>query len=187
MVTCRQFKVIISAEASLLMNTSFGMNMSTTQWHLKVSQRIGCLKHVRRQLTKQARHLFFTAVIQPCFHYGFVVTMTQVASKDRARILRLFRRGVRAIVHADSLTPVEPLLQELHLKAFQERWLFSILRFAFNCLSLEASSANCLKDVFEATGSMRCLTRCQTFGSVLVPRRNTKHGCNTLDFRLLLL
>ena len=103
----------------------------------KVSQRIGFVKHIWRQLTKQARRLFFTAVIQPCFDYCSVVTMTQVTSKDRAKILRLLHRGVRVIVHVDSLTPVEPLFQELHLKALQEYWLFSILLFAFTVSHLK--------------------------------------------------
>ena len=153
----------------------------------KISQRIGCLKRIWRQLTKQARRLFFTAVIQPCFDYGSVVSAMQLSSKDRARMLSLFRRGVRAVVHADSLCPVDPLLKELHLKPLQERWLLNILIFAFKCLSPAAPAAACLQSLFEQTGSTQCITRGQASGTVLVPRRGTTRGCNALDFRLSLL
>ena len=105
-----------------------------------------------------------------------VVTITQVTSKDRARILMLF-------LHDDSLTPVEPLLQDLHLKFFQKICRFSIYLFAFSCLSPEAYAATCLKDLFETTGSTSCLTRRKASGSVLVPLRNTKRSVNTLVFR----
>ena len=77
----------------------------------KVSQRIGCLKRVSRQLSSYGRRLFFQAVNQRCLEYCSAITCTQLSYNDINRLLSLFNRGVRVAAGVAPDTDVGLLLQ----------------------------------------------------------------------------
>ena len=60
----------------------------------KVSQRLGCLGRIWRQLSENARRLYFLAVIRPYLEYCAVVTCTQLSCRDYERLLALYRCGI---------------------------------------------------------------------------------------------
>ena len=153
----------------------------------KVSQRIGCLKRIWRQLSPKARRLFFISVIQPCLEYGAVVTCTALNQRDRDRLLALHRRGVRVVCGASSRDDVAPFMATLQVSKLESRWLVQLLVFAFRCLSLNAASApTCLRELF-FKGPSNYNTRGIASGSLVVPLRGSKCGRNCFDFRLTML
>lgn len=152
----------------------------------KVAQRIGCLWRIRRQLSEKARRLYFLGLIQPCLEYCAVVTATQITSKDRERLLALFRRGVRAACGATRDADIQPLLRNFGLCRLEERWLLRLLLFGYRCFCKYGSAADCLKSLLEQQTSSRC-TRGMSSGAVRLPWRTTKCGRNAVDFRIAVL
>ncbi len=153
----------------------------------KVSQRIGCLKRIWRQLSPKARCLYFLSVVQPCLEYCSVVMYTSISQKDRERLLSLHRRGIRIVCGASPREDISPLLKDLQLRKLETRWLIHLLSFAFRCLSLESASAPiCIRELFTTPGGylQRYTTRGLISGSVTVPQRKSKCGRNCFDNRV---
>ncbi len=154
----------------------------------KVAQRIGCLRRIWRQLSEKARRLYFIAVIQPCLEYCSVITCTQIKRKDRDRLQRLYRRGIRAVYGSRYDADVRPLMERLQLRPLEERWLLKLLVFAHRCLSPSGTSAaKCLSELFEYSVSRGRVTRGQTAGNVHIPWRNSARGRNAMDHRVAIL
>ena len=83
----------------------------------KVSQKIGALLRAGQQLTLPAKRLFYMAIIAAGVEYGSSAFYSSLstASKDPKTLIRLSKRGVRAIFRAPPWTPSLPLYQQLQI------------------------------------------------------------------------
>ena len=147
----------------------------------------GLVRRVWRQLSPQARRLYFVSVIQPCLDYCAAVTCTQFSQRSKKTLLSLFRRGIRAVCGATPDTEITPLLKFLNLGPLEVRWIQQLFVFAYRSLSPKSASAPlCVRDNFVIVSQTR-QTRGQVSGLAVVPRRTTSCGRNCFDNRLVLL
>ena len=89
----------------------------------KVSLKIGALRRSFRQLSPDARRLYFLSVIQPDLEYAACVTVPTMTNHLRDRLLAVWRKSVRCIAGVKWHDEVPPLLDKLRLTHLKHRWL----------------------------------------------------------------
>ena len=81
----------------------------------KVSQMTGVLLRTGQQLALPAKRTFYMAIIAADIEYGSNAFSSSLSTASKEKLIRLFKRGVRAIIRAPPWTPSLPLYQQLQI------------------------------------------------------------------------
>ena len=80
-----------------------------------VSQNIGALLRAGQPLTLPAKRSFYMAIIAADIEYGSNAFFSSLSTASKENLIRLSKRGVRAIFRAPPWTPSLPLYQQLQI------------------------------------------------------------------------
>ena len=87
----------------------------------KVSQKIVALLGAGQQLTLPAKRIFYMAIIAADIECGSNAFYSSLSTASKEKLIRLPKRGVRAIFRAPPLTPSLSLFQELQICRLPQR------------------------------------------------------------------
>ena len=90
----------------------------------KVSQKIGALLRAGQQLTLPAKRLYYMAIIAADIEYGSNAFYSSLSTSSKEKLIRLSKRGVRAIFRALPWTPSLPLYQQLQICRLPQRMIW---------------------------------------------------------------
>ena len=95
------------------------------------------------------------------------------ASKDPKKLIRLSKRGVRAIFRAPPWTPSLPLYQQLQICRLPQRMDCKLLVFTYRCTHCDSLTSTLLTNEFSVLGQSNArtqsITRGQSFISLSLP------------------
>ena len=131
----------------------------------KVSQKIGALLHAGQQLTLPAKRLFYVAIIAADIEYGSNAFYSSLSTSSKEKLIRLSKRGVRAIFRAPPWTPSLPLYQQLQICRLPQRMDYKLLVFTYR--STHSLTSTLLTNEFSVLGQSNARTRSITRGQSL--------------------
>ena len=147
----------------------------------KVSQKIGALLRAGQQLTLPAKRLFYLAIIAADIEYGSNAFYSSLSTSSKEKLIRLSKRGVRAIFRAPPWTPSLPLYQQLQICRLPQRMDYKLLVFTYRCT--HSLTSTLLTNEFSVLGQSnartRSITRGQSFISLSLP--NVCHRSGTIS------
>ena len=122
--------------------------------------------------------------------YGSNAFYSSLSTSSKEKLIRLFKRGVRAIFRAPPWTPSLPLYQQLQICCLPQRMDYKLLVFTYRCTHTGSLTSTLLTNEFSVLGQSnactRSVTRGQSFISLSLP--NVCHRSGTISpLRLYLL
>ena len=150
----------------------------------KIGRKVGVLRRVWRQMSAKARRLYLLGVIQPDLEYCSVAYLTSLPAAGGHRLIKIFRRALRAAAGADPQADCEQLLRDQHVQPLTARWLLQLGCFVYVCC--KEPPAMCLAELFQFVAS-NYRTRGQEAGNLVVPLFNRQSGASSVSRRLAVL
>ena len=104
----------------------------------KSRKRLGPCKLLRagQQLTLPAKRSFYLAIIAADIEYGSNAFYSSLSTSSKEKLIRLSKRGVRAIFRAPPWMPSLPLYQQLQICRLPQRMDYKLLVFTYRCDAL---------------------------------------------------
>ena len=154
----------------------------------KASKKIGALKRAGNSLTQNTRRQFYLAVIQADLMYGSNAFWTTLTSSRKDRLIRLSKRGLRAVINAPPTTRTKYILSLLKISPLETRMQYKLLNHTFRCIHNKASPLLCAQyQVRLPIHSTHRTTRAQTNTSLIIPRVSKSSGSKSPVFFSTLL
>ena len=149
----------------------------------KVSQKIWALLRAGQQLTLPAKRLYYMAIVAADIEYGSNAFYSSLSTSSKEKLIRLSKRGVRAIFRAPPWTPSLPLYQQLQICRLPQRMDYELLVFTYRCT--HSLTSTLLKIEFSVLGQSnartRSITRGQSFISLSLPNACRRHHSGTIS------
>ena len=121
------------------------------------------------------------AIIAADIEYGSNAFYSSLSTSSKEKLIRLSKRGVRAIFRAPQWTPSLPLYQQLQICRLSERMDYKLLVFTYRCT--HSLTSTLLTNEFSVLGQSnartRSITRGQSFISLSLP--NVCHRSGTIS------
>ena len=110
-----------------------------------------------QQLTLLAKRLFYLAIIAADIEYGSNAFYSSLSTSSKEKLIRLSKRGVRAIFRAPPWTPSLPLYQQLQICRLPQRMDYKLLVFTYRCT--HSLTSTLLTNEFSVLGQSNARTR----------------------------
>ena len=127
------------------------------------------------------KRLFYMAIIAADIEYGSNAFYSSLSTSSKEKLIRLSKRGVRAIFRAPPWTPSLPLYQQLQICRRPQRMDYKLLVFTYLCT--HSLTSTLLTSEFSVLGQSNARTRSITRGQscIFLSLPNVCHRSGTIS------